>query len=81
MFKRHKNKQKKPVEISTGFFDDDDQEIFVGNILQHEYNYKIEVIILTNGEFGGKVLDFASKTLFIPIYSLNNGKGYTIIKK
>ncbi len=79
-------RQRKPTytansKISTGFFDDDDIEIFVGDILHHEYNYKIEVIILSNDEFGGKVLDFASKTIFVPIYSLNNGKGYTIIKK
>jgi len=72
--------RKKIKQISTGFFDDNDQEIHVGDFLEHEYNYKIEVIILQNGEFGGKVVEFASKTLFIPIYSLNNGKGYTIIK-
>ena len=76
-----RNKGKKPVvNKSTGFFDDNDNEIHVGDILEHEYHYQIEVILLTNGEFGGKVLNFASKNLFVPIYSLNNGKGYTIIK-
>lgn len=79
---RNTNRNKKPVgKISTGFFDDNDIEIFVGDILDHEFNYSIEVIVLTNGEFGGKVLNFASNNLFIPIYSLNNGKGYSIIKK
>jgi hypothetical protein len=76
-----RNNKKPVVNKSTGFFDDDDQEIFVGNILEHEHHYQIEVIVLTNGEFGGKVLNFTSKNLFVPIYSLNNGKGYTIIKK
>lgn len=77
MLKRNK---KKPVNISTGFFDDNDEEILLGDILYHEYHYEIEVIELSNGEIGGKVLNFTSQNLFVPIYSLNNGKGYTKVK-
>lgn len=78
MFKR--KSIKKPVKSFTGFFDDNDKEIHVGHILEHEWNFKVEVIALTNGEYTGRVLDFAQRNIYIPLHSLNNGKGYTIIK-
>ncbi len=70
----------KEYDSWSGFFDDNDEQIHVGNKLIHEDFYEVEVVILANGEYTGKVLNFIKHDIFILHYSLNNGKGYTINK-
>lgn len=76
-------KKTKPVDnsVSTGLFDDNDREINIGDTLQHEYGFKVEVVKLSHGEITGKVIDFCNAKTATINYSLNNGKGYTIINR
>ena len=62
----------------TGFYDENNKPIFIGQTLKSEWNY--EVIVCNNdGDYYGKLIcDDNHSCKDIP-YSLNEGKGHKII--
>lgn len=73
-------RKKSVITSFTNLFDDNDEEIYLGQKLNHELGWIVEVVQLTHGEITGKVLNFCKPEMGFIYYSLNNGKGYTIIK-
>lgn len=64
-------------EISTGFYDKNGTEIFVGDILWSEYGFSVTVCQdLDDSSFYGSLnCEIGHSCRDIP-YSLNNGSGY-----
>jgi len=59
----------------TGFYDDDNQPIFVGDKLKSEWGYEV-IVVKDNGYSGKLVCDDKHSCKNIP-YDLSRGKGYT----
>ena len=63
----------------TGYFDDANNPIFVGDKLKSEWNYEVLVVKDEDGDYSGKlVCDNNHSCKNIP-YALNKGKGYSKI--
>ena len=63
----------------TGYFDDANKPIFVGDKLRSDWNYEVIVVKDEDGDYSGKlVCDDNHSCKNIP-YSLNKGKGYSKI--
>ena len=65
--------------MDTGLVDKYGQEIYVGDILESEYGYK--VLVCHNKElgfYGSLICELDNSCRNIP-YSLNDGTGYSII--
>ena len=63
----------------TGYFDDDNKPIFVGDKLKSEWDYEVIVVKDEDGDYSGKlVCDDNHSCKNIP-YALNKGKGYSKI--
>jgi hypothetical protein len=63
----------------TGFFDDNDKPIYVGDKLKSIWGYEVIVIIGKYGDYCGQLIcDDYNSCKNIP-YALNDGKDYTII--
>ena len=65
----------------TGFHDDANNPIFVGDELKSEWNYMVIVVKDEDGDYSGKlVCDDNHSCKNIP-YAINKGKGYCKIIK
>ena len=63
----------------TGFYDDNNKQILVGDKLKNEFGYEVIVVRDEDGDYIGKlVCDDNHSCKNIP-YSLNEGKGYSKI--
>lgn len=63
----------------TGYFDDANKPIFVGDRLKSEWSYEVIVVKDGDGDYSGKlVCDDNHSCKNIP-YALNKGKGYSKI--
>jgi len=65
--------------MSTGYYDDNNNPISVGDQLRNWFGYDVIVAVDKDGSFYGKlVCDEDNSCKNIP-YSLNKGKGYKIV--
>jgi len=64
----------------TGFYDDNNKQILVGDKLKNEFGYEVIVVIDEDGDYIGKLVcdDNKHSCKNIP-YALNEGKGYSKI--
>jgi len=63
----------------TGYFDDNNRPIFVGDKLKSDWNYEVIVVKDEDGDYSGKLIcDHDHSCKNIP-YALNKGKGYSKI--
>ena len=62
----------------TGYYDDGNKPIFVGDKLKSEWNYEVIVVKDESGYSGKLVCDDNHSCKNIP-YALNKGKGYSKI--
>lgn len=68
-------------KIFTGYKDKFNKLIFVGQILQSNYGYKVKVCTDEFGKYYGKLIcDINYSCRNIP-YHLNKGKNHKIVKK
>ena len=78
-FKKNKSNNSKNLlydENFTGYYDDVNEPIFIGDELKSEWNYNVIVVKDENGNYNGKLIcDNNHNCKDIP-YALNNGKGY-----
>lgn len=63
-------------EDFTGYFDDGNKPIFLGEILKSIDGYKVMVIKGSDGDYVGKLICSPDHSCADIPYSLNNGKGY-----
>lgn len=60
----------------TGYFDDANNPIFVGDKLKSEWNYEVIVVKDEDGNYSGKLVCEDSHSCKDIPYALNKGKGY-----
>jgi hypothetical protein len=61
--------------LYTGYLDDNNQPIYVGDKLKSEWGYEI-IVVENNGDYYGQLIcDDTHSCKNIP-YDLNKGKGY-----
>lgn len=63
----------------TGYFDDTNKPIFVGDKLRSEWNYEVIVVKDEDGDYSGKLVCDDNHSCKNMPYSLNKGKGYSKI--
>jgi hypothetical protein len=63
----------------TGYYDDDNNPIKVGDVLESEWNYKVKVVE-EDGHFYGKLICKPNHSCANIPYALNKGEGYKIVK-
>jgi hypothetical protein len=68
-------------KLWTGFFDDYGKKIFEGDILQSCHNYKVKVVIDSEGHFVGKLICKPNHSCANIPYSLSDGRGHRVIKR
>lgn len=67
------------MRIFTGYFDDKNQPIFVGDKLRNEFNYGVIVVKDENGDYSEKLICEDNHSCKNIPYLLNKGKGYSKI--
>jgi len=60
----------------TGYFDDNNEPIFVGDKLKSEWNYEIIVVKDSDNSYYGKLICNDNHSCKNIPYALNNGSGY-----
>ena len=75
-----KNKLKNENNDFTGYFDDTNKSIFVGDKLRSEWNYDIIVVKDKDGDYSGKLVCDTNHSCKNMTYALNEGKGYIKIE-
>ncbi len=63
----------------TGYYDDDNKPIFVGDKLKSEWGYEVIVYKLDNGEYAGKLVCGKKHSCRDIPYSICEGKGHSKI--
>ena len=63
----------------TGYFDDTNKPIFVGDRLKSEWNYEVIVVKDEDGSYSGKLVCNDKHSCKDIPYALNKGKGYSKI--
>ena len=87
MSTENSNQESKSNELSallanenfTGFYDDNNQEILVGDNLKSEWGYEVIVVKDKDGDYSGKLVCDNNHSCKNILYALNKGKGYSKI--
>ncbi len=66
-------------EIFTGFYDDNNQPILVGDKLKSEWGYEVIVLKDNDGDYSGKLVCHNNHSCKNIPYDLNKGEGYSKI--
>ena len=77
---RYTKTLEKSMRKSTGLFDDNGTELFVGDFVRSEWNYDLEILEDYHGFYGRLVCEPEHSCATIP-YSLCNGRGHGEITK
>ena len=63
----------------TGFYDDNNKQILVGDKLKNEFGYEVIVVRDEDGDYIGKLVSSVGHSCKNIPYALNEGKGYSKI--